>query len=160
MTFLLASFASASIDFIRGCYGDACNPIAVNECGDFYDDSRHYTISVWEYDQNASALLFKEWGGHYRYYKIDLDYDAWNSNRYIGSVLVTSGNETLSLEGGFSGTIGDDAETVIFCGYRLTGSNSNGGIAAQAAGVPEFSTVALIIAVVSVTAGLVLMRRN
>jgi hypothetical protein len=79
----------------------------------------------------------------------------WTSDELVAGVLMNASGETTVLDGGLSGTFervpdGEPQEisSMTFCADS------------EAAGVPEFSLVAMAIAIIAVTLGLVILRRN
>jgi hypothetical protein len=79
----------------------------------------------------------------------------WTSDEPIAGVLMNASGETTVLDGGLSGSFkqvpdGEPQEisSMTFCAES------------EAAGVPEFSLVAMAFAIIAVTLGLVILRRN
>jgi hypothetical protein len=131
------------------------------ECSNFFNDANYYSIVKWKYDVSSGDYVVEEENHIYRFYITnvfgDLNEANWTSSIDTGSVLVKAGSDTFSFEGGRSGMVNStkDISHVTLCGYRTgNGGNGNGN------GVPEFSSLGLIAAVLSVTLGMVFLRKN
>ena len=133
------------------------------ECQNFFDDPNYFPIEKWGYNESDGTYFIDETNELYKYYTITVDGDSneadWTSNYYIEVVLVKSGPNTFEFAGGSSGTVNStqDISHITFCGFWYNdGKGGNGG----GHGVPEFSTIGLLAAVLSVSLGIVLMRKH
>lgn len=134
------------------------------ECVNFYGSFDYYTIEKWSYDGEEYSV--DETNPRYSYFNIDVDGDyrgaEWTSSPAVYSVLVKAGQDQTEFDGGLEGNVTTgkhDISHLTFCGYKT----NNGGCTGDDCGgngVPEFPALSAVAAVLVVTLGLVLLRKN
>lgn len=120
-----------------------------------------FGIAKWEYvgdDENGAYVLESEKDG----YDTDVEGDdnsglSWTSNLNVAGVITKESTDTYTHPGGLEGTIEKTEKYgishVTFCGRNYIPPPPPNG-------VPEFSTIALVTAIIGGIAGLAFMRRQ
>lgn len=138
------------------------------ECKEFYKNNTHYySIAKWEYNDEKNNYILQEQNPLYHYYTItvngNLKMANWTSNPDVYSVLVKVGNNRTEFRGGASGSVNStkDISHITFCGYKHSGGTSACvGANCNGNGVPEYSTLALVAAVITVMLGLIFLMKK